>query len=371
MAALADDTDRLLDRQRAMSRITGLSGALTMALTNLAVVAALYLGVDLLAADALTGPQLAMLTFGTMAAFEAVAALPIAYQYLGRTRAAARRLIDIADAAPTVTDPATPAPRPDHFDLVFDHVSFAYPTSDGTATATPAVEDINLTLAEGGRVAVLGTSGAGKSTLVNLALRFWTPQHGEIRLGGTPLTKLAEQDLYSMVAVLSQRTELFNATIRDNLLIARPDASDSALWDALETARLAEFVRSMPDGLDSWVGESGVLLSGGQARRVALARAVLKDAPILLLDEPTEGLDTQAQKEIMAALPALMNGRSVLMITHRMTGLDDFDEILVMEAGRVVERGDKATLLALGGRFARLHERSRLDHAAAAGSTDD
>lgn len=175
MAALADDTDRLLDRQRAMSRITGLSGALTMALTNLAVVAALYLGVDLLAADALTGPQLAMLTFGTMAAFEAVAALPIAYQYLGRTRAAARRLIDIADAAPTVTDPATPAPRPDHFDLVFDHVSFAYPTSDGTATATPAVEDINLTLAEGGRVAVLGTSGAGQVDACQPRLAFLDP----------------------------------------------------------------------------------------------------------------------------------------------------------------------------------------------------
>lgn len=360
--ALAADTERLLDRQRGMSRITGLSGALTMALTSLAVIAVLYLGIDLLRGGALSGPQLAMLTFATMAAFEAVAALPVAYQYLGRTRAAARRLLDIADAAPTVEEPAQPADRPDRFDLVFDDVAFAYPSTDADASPALAVDGFDLRIDQGARVAVLGASGAGKSTLINLALRFWDPIHGEIRVGGTPLPRLAQSDLHGFMAVLSQRTELFNATIRDNLLIARPDADDDTLWDALETARLADFIRSLPDGLDSWVGESGVLLSGGQARRAALARAVLKDAPILLLDEPTEGLDTQAQQQIMAALPALMRGRSVLMITHRMTGLEDFDEILMLDQGRVIERGAQTALLAQRGAFARLYERSHPDH---------
>ena len=198
---------------------------------------------------------------------------------------------------------------------------------------------------------MVGATGSGKTTLVNLLVRFWEPQSGEVRLGGRLLSAFRGEDLRRRIAVVSQHTQLFNATVRENLLLANPEASQPALEHACRIAQIHEFIESQPDGYDTWVGEAGLKLSGGQARRLAIARALMKDAPILILDEPSEGLDAPTERELMAALSPWMQGRSVLLITHRLAGIEAFDEILVLEQGRVVERGDHATLLAMQGRY--------------------
>ncbi|WP_242445493.1 amino acid ABC transporter ATP-binding/permease protein [Chromatium okenii] len=200
--------------------------------------------------------------------------------------------------------------------------------------------DINLHIPAGTRAAVIGATGSGKSTLFNLLLRFWTPGAGTLRLGGHDLAEFHGDDLRRHIAVVSQHTHLFDATIRENLLLANPDASQTALENACRVAQIHDFIAELPEGYDTWVGETGVRLSGGQGRRIAVARALLKDAPILLLDEPTEGLDAATERDLMEALNRLMRGRTVLLITHRPVGLDWVDQVLVLDQGRTLALGD-------------------------------
>jgi ATP-binding cassette subfamily C protein CydC len=278
--------------------------------------------------------------------------LPQAFQMLGQTLAAARRIFEIVDARPQVAEPEGPAPVPAHHGLELAGVEMRYGPD-----SPPALSGLDLALPPGRRVAVVGATGSGKSTLVNLLLRFWDYQAGSIRLGGHDLRAYPGEALRRHFAVVSQGTHLFTTTLRENLRVADPEASDGAMEAALETAQLLEFVRTRAEGLDTWVGEAGLTLSGGQARRVAIARALLKDAPVLLLDEPTEGLDAPTEQALMEALYRLMEGRSVLLITHRLVGLERMDEILVLDRGRVVERGTHAGLLAAGGVYAGMHAR--------------
>ncbi len=336
--ALSADQDR-------MSAYAGLSqGAVSLA-ANLALWGVVWLAIPLVgpagSGASLAPPSLALLALFTLAAFEAVAPLPLAFQHLGGTLAAARRLFEIVDAAPAVPEPKGPSPRPLHFDLEVNSLGFTYPDAD-----RPALAGINLRIPEGGRVAVVGASGSGKSTLFNLLLRFWAPDLGSIRMGGHDLATFHGEDLRRHVALVSQHTHLFAATIRENLLLANPQAPQGALEHACEAAQIHAFIAGLPEGYDTWVGETGVRLSGGQARRIAIARALLKDAPILLLDEPTEGLDGRTEASIMAAIDHLMRGRTVLLITHRTIGLEPMDEILVLDEGRVRERGTHRQLLA-------------------------
>ena len=191
----------------------------------------------------------------------------------------------------------------------------------------------------------MGATGSGKSTLLNLLLRFWAPTQGSIRLGGHDLAAFHGEDLRRHIAVVGQHTHLFAATIRENLLIANPDAPQAALEQSCEAAQIHAFIAGLPEAYDTWLGETGVRLSGGQARRIAVARALLKDAPILLLDEPTEGLDGQTESSLMAAIDRLMDGRTVLLISHRAAGLEAMGEILVLDSGRVRERGTHRQLL--------------------------
>lgn len=336
--ALTADQDR-------MSAYAGLSQATVTLAANLAQWGVLWLAIPLVStsdsAGGLAPPSLALLVLFTLAAFEAVAPLPLALQHLGGTLAAARRLFEIVDAEPAVVEPQGPSPRPTRHNLEITGVHFSYPGGD-----RPALAGIDLRVPEGGRVAVVGATGSGKSTLCNLLMRFWAPQQGSIRLGGYDLAAFRDEDLRRRIAVVSQDTHLFAATIRENLLLANPEAPQAALERACDTAQIHEFIAGLPEGYDTWLGETGVRLSGGQARRIAVARALLKDAPILLLDEPTEGLDGLTERSLMVAIDRLMHGRTVLLISHRTAGLEAMDEILVLDSGRVRERGTHRQLLA-------------------------
>ena len=349
---LDHDNRKLIQVQRQMARIRGLSIAWVTLLAGLSVMTALYLGSELVNSGKLAGANLALICLAVLASYEAVLMLPAAYQYLGQTREAGQRLLEIVDADPEVVFPQQSELRPERFALAFEGVDFCYHPQ-----APPAVESINFKVEDGQQVAIVGETGSGKSTLVNLLVRFWNPKHGKIFIGGRDIGTLSEIDLRQTMAVVAQQAHLFNATIRDNLMLARPEATEDELWDALAVAGMLEFVEQLSDGLDTWVGESGRLLSGGQARRLAVARAVLYDAPIWILDEPTEGLDTITERRMMERLFDHTRGRTMLLITHRLVALDRMDRILVMERGRIVEQGTHEALLKGDTRYAAMHAR--------------
>ena len=318
----------LLKSQQRMSHIRGLSLALITLISGLAVLTALYLAVNLVTLDVLSGANLALIMLAILATFEAILPLPAAYQYLGRTRAAGRRLLEIVDMQPQVIYPDTSVTLSAQTGVTFGNVSFRYSES-----APWVLKDVSLQIPAGLRIAVIGETGSGKSTLVHLLVRFWNPASGHIRLAGEDIRNLSEAELRRSISVVSQQPHMFNASLRDNLQIARPGADDDDLWAALESAQLKEFVKSLPEGLDTWVGESAKLLSGGQARRVALARAMLHDASLWVLDEPTEGLDTITERTLMQAVERETRDRTLLLITHRLVDLHWMDHIVMLEKG--------------------------------------
>ena len=218
----------------------------------------------------------------------------------------------------------------------------------------PVLEDVSFVLGPGRKVAVVGPNGAGKSTVASLILRFRDPTRGEIRLGGRDIRDHAQEDVRSLVALVPQNAHVFNDTLRANLLLANPEAAGAALRGALSRAGLRRFLEGLPRGLDAYLGEGGARLSGGERQRLAVARAFLKSAPLLVLDEPTANLDTVTEGEVFAAAGELARGRSALVITHRLVGMEVMDEILVLDAGRVVERGTHEELARAGGLYRRL-----------------
>jgi ATP-binding cassette subfamily C protein CydC len=337
------------DLQARMARIGGLHNALTGLLMNLATLSVLAVAIGLVGDGRLDGVYLALLILAVMSSFEAVLPLPQAFQYLENSLEAARRLLEIVDAEPAVSDPAVPLPLPGEYSFHVEDLWFAY-----QAGGPPALDGIGFDLPQGGQVAVVGPSGAGKSTLIQLMLRFWDYQGGQILLGGRELRQYAQEDLRQLVAVISQHTHLFNATLRDNLRLARPEATEEELVGAARQAQIHNFVQSLPQGYDTWIGEQGLRLSGGERQRLAIARAILKDAPILILDEPTANLDALTERRILEALGALMAQRTSLIVTHRLVGLEAADEILVLRAGRVIERGRHADLIQMGGLYQRM-----------------
>ena len=342
----------LLKNQLRMSHIRGLSLALITLISGLAVLTALYLAVDLVKSDLLNGANLALIALAILASFEAVLPLPTAYQYLGRTREAGRRLLEIVDMQPQITYPDTSVALSMQPDVTFENISFRY-----SENAPWALKDVNLIIPAGLRVAVIGETGSGKSTLIHLLVRFWNPTSGHIRLANNDIRNLSEADLRRSISVVSQQPHMFNATLRDNLQIARPGAGDDDLFAALESARLDEFVENLPVGLDTWVGEAASMLSGGQARRVALARAILHDAPLWVLDEPTEGLDTITERKLMQALERKTRNRTLLLITHRLVDLHWMDHIVMLDKGQIIAQGSHGELLTKNERYAQLHMR--------------
>ncbi|WP_110685152.1 thiol reductant ABC exporter subunit CydC [Salinicola aestuarinus] len=310
--------ERLIRYQRRQMWVGAIGRALSGLTANLALWGTLILVIPCVAAGDVPGPQLAMLALGVLASFEAVAALPTAFAAFGETAAAARRLVEIADAKPAVTAPDPAAARtPARFDITFDDVSMRYRDD-----ADWALAGFSLTLEAGEAVGLVGESGAGKSTILALIQRFREFQAGEIAIGGVSVRDIDDATLRQTISVVAQRTHLFNASIRGNLLLAKPDASDDELNEALRLAGLEEEIAHFPEGLETLVGEVGTRLSGGQARRVAIARAFLRDARILLLDEPTEGLDADSEARVLEALGNLMQGKTTLLVSHRPRALE-------------------------------------------------
>ena len=269
--------------------------------------------------------------FLVVAAFEAIGGLPRAGALAGHAAAAARRVLEAADTPVPVPDPATPAPVPSGTRLRFDCVGFRWQPDRALV-----FDGLTLDIPQGARVALLGPSGAGKSTLAALMLKVAEPQQGRVLLGDADIAGLAADAVRARIGWLSQATHLFDDTIRANLLLARPNAGEADLWAALDAAKIGEVVRALPDGLDTWVGEGGARFSGGQGRRLALARALLSEAPILILDEPCAGLDADTERAFLTTLNDTAEGRTVVLITHRLTGVERLDRIFRLAGGKAV-----------------------------------
>lgn len=361
------------EAQSRLACFNGLQTAAMVLLTHLAVLTVLIISTPLVRQGQIEGVYLASLVLAALTSFEAVLPLPVAAQYLESNLASARRLFEIISTQATIRDPEQPLALPHEFKIEVNDLIFCFPPSPppissssspplynhsrispAHSPALPVLNGLNFTLTTGKRLAIVGPSGAGKSTVAHLLLRFWDYQEGQILLAGRPLSNYHQDELRSRIAVVSQPTYLFNATIKDNLLIARPQASLNELVNAARLAQLHDFIESLPGGYDTWIGEQGLRLSGGERQRLAIARALLKDAHLLILDEPTANLDTLTESAILKAIHTLMEGRTTLLITHRLVGMELMDEILVLDQGREIERGRHSDLLASGGLYYRM-----------------
>lgn len=304
--------------------------------------------------------QSGRMTGGSIAAFVitgglvagSFAALTEVFGDLIRASGAAQRLSELLSERPGIAAPANPLalPQPALGSVAFESVTFRYPTR----LEVSALHDFSLSIAPGETVAVVGPSGAGKSTLFQLIQRFYDPEGGTIRVDGVALPDADPADVRGRIAMVPQETVIFAASARDNLRYGRWDASDDMLWAAAEAANAAEFLRKLPEGLDTYMGEGGARLSGGQRQRLVIARAILRDAPILLLDEATSALDAESERLVQDALDKLMADRTTIVIAHRLATVRAADRIVVMDNGRIVEEGRHDTLVKMGGLYARL-----------------
>ena len=318
-------SEKLLEDQQRQAALTGFSQGAIGLFANLAMWAMLIITIPLVSTQQLPAEVMPMLALFALASFEAVAPLPQAFQLLPETLASAKRVFEIVDTKPLIIEPSQPSPQAKHYDIEFENVSFRYPDTD-----IDAIHSLSFKLAEGKKLAIVGPSGAGKTSVSNLLLRFWPINEGKISLGGHSLDQYHSDDCRQYFSVLTQYTILFNSTIKRNLLLANPDASDADIEQVCRVAQIHEFILSQPDGYDTWVGEAGLKLSGGQSKRIAIARALLKNAPILILDEPGEGLDTVTEKKMLDAIISYKPKTSILLITHKKSGLDGMHEIITL-----------------------------------------
>ncbi|WP_329162369.1 thiol reductant ABC exporter subunit CydD [Streptomyces sp. NBC_01717] len=334
---------------------TALGGGLSALICGLTVVAAALVAVPAVHDGRLAGVELAVVVLTPLAAFEAVTGLPLAVQYRQRVKRSAERVYEVLDAPVPVHEPAIPAETPaTPFPLEVRGVTARY-----AGASRDALDSVDLTLTAGRRIAVVGTSGSGKTTLAQVLLRFLDARAGTYRIGGVDASALDGDTVRRFVGLCAQDAHVFDSSIRENLRLARTVATDDELRAALARARLLDWAEALPDGLDTLVGEHGARLSGGQRQRLALARALLAGFPVLVLDEPAEHLDLATADALTADLLVATRGRTTVLITHRLTGLEAVDEVLVMDAGRIVQRGPYAALAAADGPLRRMLERER------------
>lgn len=332
---------------------TALGDGLTALISGLTVTAAALVGAQAVVAGRLDGVTMAVVVLTPLAAFEAVLGLPLAVQYRQRVLRSAERVYEVLDAPEPVGEPKRPRQAPaSPFPVAVKGLTARYEGQDRDALA-----GLDLTLEEGRRVAVVGPSGSGKTTLAQLLLRFLDARAGAYTLAGVDAYALHSDDVRKLVGLCAQDAHLFDSSLRENLLLAKKDATEDELRAALGRARLLDWAQGLPDGLDTLVGEHGARLSGGQRQRLALARALLADFPVLVLDEPAEHLDLPTADALTADLLAATEGRTTLLITHRLAGLEAVDEVLVLDRGRVVQLGSYPDLVAVDGPLREMAER--------------
>ncbi|MBY8106356.1 cysteine/glutathione ABC transporter ATP-binding protein/permease CydC [Vibrio fluvialis] len=340
--------EKLLANQKVNASFTGLASALLLLANGWTLVLMLWL-----AADGVNGqapdPMIALVVFATMASVELLMPIAGAFLHLGQTLTSARRLNEIILSEPDVKFPSEETRHSGQFDITFENLTFNYSGGE-----QPALKDVSLTIPAGNKVAIVGQTGSGKSTLIQLLCRYWDAQQGDIRIAGTRLQEWKESDLRAAISVVSQRVDILNGSLRDNLIMAKPTANDSELSAMLERVGLGKLLEA--PGLDAWLGDGGRQLSGGEKRRIGIARALLHNGPILLLDEPTEGLDKQTEQQIMALFQSHFENKTVIFITHRLVELETMDAVCLIEQGEIVEHGSHQALLAQQGRYFQLNQ---------------
>lgn len=346
--------ERLQRGQDRLTRADSVQRAVSQLAIAGAAVAMLWTGARLMESGDLANPlrDLAVVVAVALTSFYASTSLNNVVNDYKVAIVSARRLFELMETPVKVVDPINATAFAAPASVTFDDVCFSY----GTASSTPVLRHMSFTIDSGRHVAIVGTSGVGKTTVANLMLRFWDPSSGTVKIGGRPVQDFALEDLRARIAVVSQRNYIFNDTIGANIRMGKPDASAAEVDLAVRRAGLKSWVDSLPAGLDTACGEMGTKVSGGQRQRIAIARAFLKNAPILVLDEATSNLDVETEREVNEAVRELAQGRTVLTIAHRLSTVRNTEEILVVDQGQIVERGTHATLLARGGVYARIFD---------------
>lgn len=344
-ALIAADNAELMASQQRANMVVSLSESMGTLGMNLTVIATIVLAAPLVATGQLAGIYLAVVALAVQASFEAILPLPSVAYYWQESKAAFARITEITGQQSPVSSGNIATIPSGRLEFSAHQLSFSY------SALSPVLSNITFSLPPGKRLAIVGASGAGKSTLAGLLLRFWDYEQGFLRLNGRDIREYEPAAVRQAVSVVSQDTYLFNATIRDNILLAKPDATPDELQQAIAGAMLTEFIDRLPQGLDTLTGQNGLAVSGGERQRIALARALLKAAPVWLLDEPTAGLDAQAEAVVMNHILRLADNRSLILITHRLVGLETMDEILVLANGQIAEQGTYAELIKSKGLF--------------------
>lgn len=348
---LNDIERRWMLRQQQQAKLTGLSQAMVIAAAGLTVTLMLWLAAGGISQFPQPGALIALFVFTPLAAFEALGPVAAAFQHLGQVIASAQRVSQIIDQPADVTFPTQGPVAAEHVSLSLQNLNFTYP-----GQPLPVLKNITLDVRAGEHIALLGQTGCGKSTLLQLLTRGWDITSGTLEINGHAIGDYDEATLRKMITVVSQRAHVFNTTLRENLRMASPQCTDEQIAEALRQVDLDVLLKN--EGLNAWLGEGGRQLSGGEQRRIGLARALLHDAPLWLLDEPTEGLDAETEQHILALLHKHCQNKTLLLVTHRLHGLETFDRICVMEEGQIVEQGDHASLIAAQGRYARFLSRT-------------